>query len=247
MQLTDSFVLFTLAQGNMLIRLLLAHVLCEFIVFPQKELVAQNKIYLFLHAAIVYLCTALLTGWWLWSIGIALAHLIIEGIKIELEKQNRIGQFKLVIAEQIVHCIVLIILWSVNLGIGNQLLEAIRMPFTNYQFSLIFFGYLLVTVPVGYIIKLATKNMQKTNTPAPVPDLSVNRGKQIGILERMIILTFILLGQYAAIGFLITGKSIIRFANNDEHLRSEYMLIGTMMSYALCIGIGVSINWLLKI
>jgi hypothetical protein len=57
----------------------------------------------------------------------------------------------------------------------------------------------------------------------------------------------VLLGQYAAIGFLITGKSIIRFANNDEHLRSEYVLVGTMMSYALAIMTGAAINWLLTL
>ncbi|HWZ22996.1 MAG TPA: hypothetical protein VNW06_10105, partial [Cytophagaceae bacterium] len=71
--------------------------------------------------------------------------------------------------------------------------------------------------------------------------------KQIGIFERIIILTFVLLGQYEAIGFLITGKSIIRFANKEEHLRSEYVLVGTMMSYAMSIIVGVSINWLLKL
>ena len=78
------------------------------------------------------------------------------------------------------------------------------------------------------------------------PDIKVeNGGKLIGIFERIIILTLVLLNQYEAIGFLITGKSIIRFADKNSDLKSEYVLVGTMMSYALAILIGVITKWLL--
>jgi hypothetical protein len=63
----------------------------------------------------------------------------------------------------------------------------------------------------------------------------------------MVILTLVLLGQYEAIGFLITGKSIIRFADTNPKLRSEYVLVGTMMSYALAILMGVFVNYMLSI
>ena len=68
-------------------------------------------------------------------------------------------------------------------------------------------------------------------------------GKLIGQFERIIILTFVLLNQYEAIGFLITGKSIILFASNNENLRSEYVLIGTMINYDIIIITGVLLNW----
>ena len=70
-------------------------------------------------------------------------------------------------------------------------------------------------------------------------DQIANNGLRIGIFERIIILTFVILGQYEAIGFLITGKSLLRFASKDESLKSEYVLLGTMMSYAITIIIGV--------
>jgi hypothetical protein len=72
-------------------------------------------------------------------------------------------------------------------------------------------------------------------------------GKLIGIFERIIILTLVLLNQYEAIGFLITGKSIIRFADHNSNLRSEYVLVGTMISYAMALLIGVLINNLLNV
>lgn len=80
-----------------------------------------------------------------------------------------------------------------------------------------------------------------------IDDKIENGGRRIGQFERAIILTFVLLQQYEAIGFLITGKSIIRFAQRDENLRSEYVLVGTMMSYAFSILTGVLVRWLLNV
>ncbi len=57
-------------------------------------------------------------------------------------------------------------------------------------------------------------------------------GFKIGLYERTIIFTLVLIGQYEAIGFLITGKSILRFGDKDKS-HSEYVLVGTMLSYAL--------------
>src|SRR5690606_22226270 len=51
-------------------------------------------------------------------------------------------------------------------------------------------------------------------------------GKWIGICERILILTFVLMGQYAAIGFLMTAKSILRFSEKEANtqLKTEYVL-----------------------
>jgi hypothetical protein len=55
----------------------------------------------------------------------------------------------------------------------------------------------------------------------------------------------VLLSQYEAIGFLITGKSILRFADGQKK-ETEYVLVGTMMSYAFAIIIAVLVKILLK-
>jgi hypothetical protein len=239
--MNNAFELFSWDQGNVLIKLLIAHLLSDFVFQTKKMEVNEkwNSKSMFLHIFIVYILTALLTGWWLLSAGIAVIHYIIDGIKIEVQKKNLLNNLKLFIAYQTSHHIILLVIWALYFGIFDLLIEAIKLPFNNYQISLIILGYIIVSTIVGYIIKFSTERMiQGDNTAAG--------GKQIGIFERIIILTFVLLNQYEAIGFLITGKSIIRFVNKDEHIRSEYVLIGTMMSYAMSILVGVIINWLLK-
>ncbi|WP_316838996.1 DUF3307 domain-containing protein [Pedobacter gandavensis] len=71
-----------------------------------------------------------------------------------------------------------------------------------------------------------------------------NAGKWIGICERILILTFVIMGQYTAIGFLITAKSILRFSEkeNNTQLKTEYVLVGTLVSFASSAMIGVLIH-----
>ena len=70
-----------------------------------------------------------------------------------------------------------------------------------------------------------------------------NAGRLIGITERWMVLVFILIGQFGAVGFLITAKSILRFKDGD-YLKTEYVLIGTMLSFALAIGCALLYNFL---
>lgn len=81
-----------------------------------------------------------------------------------------------------------------------------------------------------------------------VPKGLPSGGLIIGRLERLMILILILMGQPGGIGFLITAKSILRFGEvtgqKDEgrtgqegigytnHLISEYVIIGTLASFA---------------
>jgi hypothetical protein len=70
-------------------------------------------------------------------------------------------------------------------------------------------------------------------------------GQLIGQIERILIFLFIMIDQPAAIGFLITAKSILRFGEiKDYHQRmlAEYIIIGTMTSFAY----GIAISYLTK-
>ncbi|UZE01912.1 hypothetical protein [Pseudomonas mediterranea] len=76
-----------------------------------------------------------------------------------------------------------------------------------------------------------------------------NAGTLIGYLERLLILTFVLLEQWEAVGFLLTAKSILRFneiQNAKVRSISEYVLLGTLLSFSLSIGVGLLVTYILK-
>jgi hypothetical protein len=67
-------------------------------------------------------------------------------------------------------------------------------------------------------------------------------GRNIGILERVLVFTFVILNQWSAIGFLIAAKSAFRFGDLSEAKNrklTEYMLIGTLLSFGLAMFFGL--------
>jgi hypothetical protein len=69
------------------------------------------------------------------------------------------------------------------------------------------------------------------------------RGRMIGVLERALALTLVLLGQYGALGLLIAAKALARFRALEDRDFAEYFLIGTLASllHALLVGVGVKL------
>ncbi len=70
-------------------------------------------------------------------------------------------------------------------------------------------------------------------------------GTYIGILERLLVFVFIILNQWAAVGFLIAAKSVFRFGDLSaakERKLTEYVLIGTLISFGIAIITGIMFN-----
>jgi hypothetical protein len=60
-------------------------------------------------------------------------------------------------------------------------------------------------------------------------------GATIGILERLLIVTLLLVGADVAIGFVIAAKTIARFKLLDDRDFAEYYLLGTLASVSVAI------------
>ena len=76
----------------------------------------------------------------------------------------------------------------------------------------------------------------------------VRGGKVVGWLERFLVLSFMLGGDYAAIGLVLAAKGIILYGGIQEaqqHKIAEYILIGTMLSMSWAVLMGSILVWLL--
>ena len=58
-------------------------------------------------------------------------------------------------------------------------------------------------------------------------------GATIGVLERLLIATFVLTNATAAIGFVVGAKTLARFKQLDDRDFAEYYLLGTLASVAI--------------
>lgn len=100
--------------------------------------------------------------------------------------------------------------------------------------------------PCGVVIGLLTSKWKKQFRD---DDNSLgNAGKWIGILERLIIFVLVVFNQYAAIALLTAAKSILRFSDTkDMPQRTEYVLIGTLISISAAMVVGLLVKAALNI
>lgn len=72
-------------------------------------------------------------------------------------------------------------------------------------------------------------------TPKPAPTLATPArvGSAVGILERLLILAFVLARADAAIGLVVAAKTLARFKQLDDREFAEYYLLGTLASVAV--------------
>jgi hypothetical protein len=64
-------------------------------------------------------------------------------------------------------------------------------------------------------------------------------GATIGVLERLLIVAFVLTGSTAAIGFVVAAKTLARFRQLDDRDFAEYYLLGTLASVTVALGSGL--------
>src|SRR2546426_1073385 len=76
--------------------------------------------------------------------------------------------------------------------------------------------------------------------------VDIARGRTIGVLERALAVTLVLLGQYGALGLIVAAKSLARFKALEDREFAEYFLIGTLASLLLGLLGGVAVRLVLS-
>jgi hypothetical protein len=236
---------FTGSEANLFIRLLLAHLLSDFIL--QTRIMAAGKnfrsLQMFVHVLITFGAIVLLTGEWKAALVISFVHYLIDSIKAEAQKIYLQRQTTLFLTDQFLHFITLLVVWAFSIGKTSELLAQLTAFLNNPGLLLILLGYGICIWPASFAVRFVTQGLiaEMGNAETNIQ----HGGRWIGQFERIIILTLVLLSEYEAIGFLITGKSIIRFADREQ-LKSEYVLAGTMLSFAIAIVTGIIIKFFLQ-
>ncbi|WP_203249109.1 DUF3307 domain-containing protein [Sporosarcina beigongshangi] len=70
---------------------------------------------------------------------------------------------------------------------------------------------------------------------SPLP----SRGRLIGYVERLLVISLTIVGAYPSIAFIIAAKSIARFKQLDDRNWAEYFLLGTLASILLGLVLGL--------
>lgn len=226
----------------LLTKLILAHLIGDFLLQPKKWVKEKEKkklksLKLYFHVAIHFLLLFLIVwdlSYWPLLVTIGLSHFVIDATKLVF--QNKKTRRRWFFIDQLLHIVSIFIAYYI---------------FTNAHFSvatidkenilLLTTCLLFLTQPVSIIMKaiFGKWNIEKlTKGNESLEDA----GKYIGILERLLVFIFIITNHWEAVGFLITAKSVFRFGDLKEskHRKlTEYILIGTLISFGIAIVTGI--------
>lgn len=249
----------------LLIKLLFAHVLGDF-VFQWKDL-CENKQKLskwkgwgaqMLHALIqAALAYVLVMDWTNWIIPVVIfcSHLIIDVLKSWVGEKEKVLPF---VFDQLAHVLVII-------GLSFMYVDIVQWFPIEIKYLIILLAYIVMTNPTSIFIekfynqwdnnkqednKVDNDDNNDASSSNQAPPSLPRGGEFIGKLERILLLTFIFIGYPEGIGFLLAAKSIFRFGDlqhSGELKLTEYVLIGTFLSFAIAVLVGYCALKLIKI
>lgn len=225
---------------ELLLRLLIAHLIGDFILQSDKwvkeketKKLASGKLYLhvLIHGLLSLLLMWDLSLWYI-AVIISISHLIIDAGKILIQKEK--NKRLLFFIDQFLH---LLVIAFIVVTIHTEIIE---IEFTN-QHLLTILSIIFLAQPASILVKTLI-SVYTPKTEIGENESLVNAGKYIGILERLLVFVFIATDHWEGVGFLIAAKSIFRFSDlteSKDRKLTEYILIGTLLSFGIAILVGL--------
>jgi hypothetical protein len=229
---------------TLLLLQLSAHFLSDFIFQPHSwsDQKAKNtlSIHHVFHLFVVWALCWLLSldmGFWKAAVILAVSHLLIDILKTRLIIRYPGRNFFFL--DQFLHVAVLVVVVLAYNHYSEIKFHLIIEP----KLAAIITAYVFVTKPANIFLKnilvYFSINPPASDEKQPTGAGLENAGKLIGITERILGLTLVLLSQYEAVGLLIAAKSILRF---PSPIKSEYVVAGTLLSFAFAILAGILVH-----
>lgn len=233
------------ANIDLLFRLIAAHLIADFFLQPPKWVEHKHKWkikskYLYFHILITGLLTYIAMGSTtslLIPSVITIFHFVFDLSKLYFKKGNNY----IFILDQGFHLAVIFCCWLIYSDQLATFYQVAKNLYYNRIVWLYITSYLAITFPVAILMNRLTEQWNKQMNEKNGESLK-NAGKWIGIIERILVLTFTISGQFEAIGFLLAAKSVFRFGDlrdSKDRKRTEYILIGTFLSFAISIALGL--------
>ncbi|MCH7400447.1 DUF3307 domain-containing protein [Belliella kenyensis] len=226
-----------------IIKLLLAHFLGDFALQPrswveqkEKRKAKSGKLYLhiLIHGCIMMI---LLWDWSVWPmvLTLMLIHGVIDVLKLYAQKEKTKTSWFII--DQVLHLTSILAVWYI---IYNPAIDLIYL-FNKPMLWIYILAILIVSMVTGIMMQVFMHKWA-THLEEGNGNSLKNAGKYIGILERLLVLTFIVIGRWEGVGFLLAAKSVFRFGDlkeSKDRKLTEYILIGTLISFGIAIAVGL--------
>ena len=233
------------------LKFLLTHILGDFVFQSDKwvkdkeeKKFKSTKLYLHIsiHALLLLLILQFnLQEYWLGFLIVIVSHYLIDILKLYLQKKKTKRVWFAI--DQILHVSILFLVSFLYTDFSFSIKNIL-----NEESLLLVIFALLVSSVSAIIIKIIITQWNPESKKENDDSLA-KAGRYIGILERLFVFTFVITNHWEAIGFLLAAKSVFRFGDltsSKDRKLTEYILIGTLLSFGFAIFLGVLYLYVLK-
>jgi hypothetical protein len=183
-------------------------------------------------------------------LGLGGLHAITDRTKVALQRRRE-ASLALFVSDQMAHLVVLLGAWFLLRGSDGGWLgtpsEPVARRLTSAAVLVAAYAWIgngAAAVVAGLLRRFPLPLMAVAEDTEAI-GRRVACGRMIGILERMLALTLVLLGQWGGLGLIMAAKSIARFRDLEQREFGEYYLIGTLASLVLAVATGLLVKFLI--
>jgi hypothetical protein len=223
----------------MVIAMFLAHLVGDYIL-QWNSLAAWKSRALngvIVHCLIVLAVTWLLIlpfnpGWWPWVLIIGVAHFLIDAVQLRVKlPMPELARFAL---DQVAHILVITLALVGGGYLDLALLHNSLVVLQSDRLLIYLLGYAFVTMPAWVLVKFTAYGLVQGSSPQ-----FGGSSKYLGIMERLLMTTFVALGQYFLVPVVILPRLLMewpRVANNE---RASIYLAELLASTILAVIVGI--------
>lgn len=196
--------------------------------------------YLYYHTGIHFLLVLVVLQfdfkYWLALILIPISHYLIDLGKLLLKE--KIETRRLFLLDQLLHFLVIFLVTKIYFSVQ------IDLPFVfSTKTILLLTAFISISYVASVVIKILISKWKQES------EITNTAEKYIGMMERILVFVFIVLNHWEGVGFLLAAKSVFRIGDltkSHEVRLTEYILIGTLLSFGIAIGVALAYQKLLK-
>jgi len=219
----------------------LAHLVGDFIL--QWDRLAQWKSCelqgVLVHGLIVTSVTWLFAllfapGWWQGILFIGIAHTALDALQWRYTLP--IPSLLRFLLDQFFHLLIIIIALAVGGYIQlNSLALDIHNGMQDYNTLVYLLGYVFLTMPAWVLLKFVGYALIKRTDPSFLDD----NGKYMGIIERMLVATFVIMGQFLLVPFVTVPRLFFEWRQPGGGEQTTLIVFELLAGTSLAILVGL--------
>ncbi len=235
----------------MVISMFLAHLIGDYILQWDALALWKSRALkgVLLHGMIVLLVTWVLIlpfdpAWWPWALLIGLTHTAVDAgwlLTRHLPERGRMSPpFRFVIDQSLHVIIIVVALTSSGYLPMPELPKVMLTEAQNYRWLAFLMGYVFISMPAWIVIEFAIYGLVRGSAP----DFSPSAHKYVSILERGLITTLVVLGQFGLVPLVALPRLVFEKPQMIDSGRTRPYVAELLASIALAVAIGLGLRLL---